>query len=164
MANPKIEEILQSGRGSYAELTELINGELSELDPTLLYLKPAPTEWTVMEILAHLLELMPYWGDEIEKLVANPGQNFGRTQEDEVRLAAVHNHGSEKLDYIKAALPGSFARLEEVLSKLQDSDLALTGVHSRRGEQTLEYFMPDFVTAHLKAHVSQIRQTLNALK
>lgn len=164
MANPKSEEILNSVQSSYAELTALVNGELSELDSALLYRRPDPNEWTVMEILAHLVELMPYWGNEVEKLLANPGQNFGRTHEDEVRLAAVHNHGSEKLEYIKAALPESFARLEEVLATLKDSDLALTGVHSRRGEHTLDYFMPDFVTEHLKGHISQIHKTLNALK
>jgi len=77
MANPKSEEILNSVQSSYAELTALVNGELSELDSALLYRRPDPNEWTIMEILAHLVELMPYWGNEVEKLLANPGQNSG---------------------------------------------------------------------------------------
>src|SRR2546430_8703104 len=81
--NPKVEKIRQSVHDSYAELVRLIDGPLTALSPEKLYLPPAENEWTIMQNLSHIVEFMPYWAGEIEKLVAAPGQNFGRTMQHE---------------------------------------------------------------------------------
>src|SRR5207249_11080165 len=120
--NPKVEKIRQSVHDSYAELVRLIDGPLTALNPEKLYLPPAENEWSIMQNLAHIVEFMPYWAGEIEKLVAVPGRKFGRTQQDEGRLKAISEHGSDSLNEIKAALPGSYARLDEVLGSLRDSN------------------------------------------
>src|SRR2546421_4991695 len=138
--NPKVEKIRQSVHDSYAELVMLIDGPLTALNPEKLYLAPAENEWTIMQNLSHIVEFMPYWANEIEKLVARPGQNFGRTMQHEGRLQAIREHGSDSLEHVKAALPGSYARLQEVLGKLRDSDLELSGIHSRFGEKSLDWF------------------------
>jgi hypothetical protein len=39
----------------------------------------------------------------------------------------------------------------------------LTGVHPRFGEKSLDWFIEDFVTGHLIAHLEQIRSALNAV-
>ena len=156
-ANPNVEAIRLSVQHSYDELNQLIDGPLAQLDPAQLYKAPAENEWSIMQNLAHIVEIMPYWANQIEKLVANPGQNFGRTQQDEGRLRAIDEHGRDSLEQIKALLPGSYARLQEVLGNLRDSDLELTGVHVRYGEKSLDWFIEDFVTGHLIAHLEQIR-------
>src|SRR5215472_2584548 len=161
--NPKIEEIRRSVQSSYNELTQLITDHLVTLEQTKLYQQPAENEWTIMESLAHIVEFMPYWANEIEKLAAAPGQNFGRTMQDAGRLQAIKEHGSDDLEHIRAALPGSFARLAQVLGELKDSDLALTGNHSRFGDQTLAWFIEDFVTHHLASHLEQLNACLVAI-
>ena len=163
-ANPNVEAIRLSVQHSYDELNQLVDGPLARLDPAKLYKAPAENEWSIMQNLAHIVEIMPYWANEIEKLVAHPGQNFGRTQQHEGRLKAISDHGGDSLEQIKAALPGSYARLQEVLGNLKDSDLELTGVHPRFGEKSLDWFIEDFVTGHLIAHVEQIRSALNAVE
>src|SRR2546421_7173013 len=120
--NPKVEEIRRSVQSSYDELNRLIADRLATLDPAKLYWRPAENEWSIMENLAHIVEFMPYWANEIEKLVAAPGQNFGRTAGDAERLRAISEHGTDNLDQIRAALPGSYTRLQQVLSRLTDSD------------------------------------------
>ena len=163
-ANPNVEAICLSVQHSYDELNQLIDGPLARLDPAKLYKAPAENEWSIMQNLAHIVEIMPYWANEIEKLVARPGQNFGRTQQHEGRLKAISEHGGDSLEQIKALLPGSYARLQEVLDTLKDSDLELTGVHPRFGEKSLDWFIEDFVTGHLIAHLEQIRSALNAVE
>lgn len=158
--NPKVEEIRRNVQSSYNELNRLIAERLATLDPAKLYQRPAENEWTIMESLAHIVEFMPYWADEIEKLVAAPRQNFGRTMEDVRRLRAISEHGSDDLERIRAALPGSYARLEQVLGELKDSDLELTGHHSRFGDQTLAWFIEDFVTHHLTSYLQQLNHCL----
>lgn len=155
--NPHIEAIRLSVHQSCTELLELLNGPLAQLPPEKLYEEPGAGEWSIMQNLAHILEFMPYWGHEIEKLVAHPGQNFGRTAQHEGRIRAIEEHGHDSLQQIKDELPRSYAQLDEVLGRLQDSDLQLTGRHSRYGEQTLNWFIEDFVTRHLLDHLEQIR-------
>jgi uncharacterized damage-inducible protein DinB len=159
-SNPKVEAIRRSVQSSYNELHRFIAEELVTLDPVKLYQRPAENEWTIMESLAHIVEFMPYWANEIEKLVAAPGQNFGRTMQHAGRLQAISEHGSDSLEQIRSSLPGSYIRLEQVLSTLNDSDLALTGHHARFGDQTLEWYIEDFVTHHLSSHLEQMKRCL----
>ena len=132
-ANPEVDAIRENVRNSYTALNQFIDGPLAILDASKLYESPAENEWTIMQNLAHIVEFMPYWAGEIEKLVAEPGSNFGRTIEDMGRLQGISEHETASLSKIKAALPGSYQRLDEVLKKLKDSDLELTGIHVRYG-------------------------------
>jgi DinB family protein len=162
-ANPKVEAIRESAQNSYAELLRLIDGPLASLETSKLYKIPSEDEWTIMQNLAHTVEFMPFWAGEIDKLVAEPGRNFGRTAQDEGRLRGISEHETDRLDVMKAALPGSYARLEEVLGSLKDSDLELTGRHVRYGEKPLGWFVEEFVTGHLRGHVDQIKGCLEAV-
>jgi hypothetical protein len=159
-SNPRIEAIRQQISSSYQELLQLVNGPLTALEPDRFYQSPAPDEWTLMENLAHVIEIMPYWGDEIAKLVAAPGQKFGRTMEHEGRIRAIQEHKMDSLDQVKIALPDSYNYLDHILASLKDSDLELTGVHSKYGERTLDWFVDEFVVRHLAAHVKQIKDCL----
>ena len=159
-ANPNVEAIRENVRNSYAELHQLIDGPLASLDTSKLYQSPAENEWTIMQNLAHIVEFMPYWAGEIEKLVAEPGRNFGRTAQDEGRLQGISEHATDSQEEIKAALPVSYARLDGVLGNLKDSDLELTGKHVRYGEKPLGWFIEDVVTDHLSGHVEQIKRCL----
>ena len=161
--NPQVQAIRQSVTSSYDELYQLIEGQLLRLPTQKLYETTIEGEWTLMESLAHIIEFMPYWGDEIVKLVAKPGQNFGRTHKDEARIQAIEDHKQDKLDEAQGALERSYHYLDTALSTLKDSDLELTGRHSKFGEQTLAWFIKDFVTDHLTNHIAQMNRSLEAL-
>jgi uncharacterized damage-inducible protein DinB len=161
--NPKMDEIRRSVAESYNRVTELVKGRLRKLDHDLLYLPPAENEWSVMQSLAHIVEIMPYWANEVEKLAGQPGQKFGRVMTDEARLRAIDDHAGDELHQAEAALPGSYARLKGVLDNLTDADLAKSGVHSKYGEKPLEWFIREFVTYHLKNHLTQLHETLVAI-
>jgi DinB superfamily len=159
-ANPEVDAIRENVRNSYTALNQLIDGPLASLDMSKLYLSPSENEWTIMQNLAHVVEFMPYWAGEIEKLVADPGRNFGRTAQDEGRLRGISEHEKDNLSRTKAALLVSYTRLDEVLGSLKDSDLVLTGKHPKYGEKSLDWFIEEFVTGHLSGHVEQIKRYL----
>lgn len=163
-ANPQVAEILNSVQTSYAELNQLLNGPLAALDSSKLYQLPSENEWTIMQNLAHIVEFMPYWANEVELLVAEPGRNFGRTMQHEGRLRGISEHELDTLPQIQAALPGSYARLEQVLSNLNGSELTLTGHHVKFGNQALTWFIEEFITRHLSNHVEQIQVALAAVQ
>ncbi len=162
--NPKVEKIRQSVHKSYEELNQLIDGPLAALEQKKLYESPTENEWTIMQNLAHTVEFLSYWANEIKKLVAEPGRNFGRIATDEGRLRSIEQHSRDNLEQAKAALPGSYARLEDVLGGLRDSDLEMTGQHVKFGERPLAWFIEEFVTKHLSDHVAQLRESLAALE
>jgi DinB superfamily len=158
--NAKVEKIRLDVHDSYAELVRLIDGPITALELAKLYIPSGENEWSIMQNLAHIVEIMPFWAGEIEKLVAAPGQNFGRTLQHEGRLLGISEHERDSLKQIKAALPASYARLEDVLGSLKDSDLELTGQHVKYGEKSLEWFIEEFVTGHLRSHLEQIKVCL----
>lgn len=161
--NPNIIAIRQSVKQSYTDLQALLEGPVGTLYATKLYQTPTENEWTIMENLAHIVEFMPYWGEEVAKLVAQPGRNFGRTMQHEGRQAALREHGRDTLEQARAALPSSYAHLDEILSRLQDRDLELTGQHVKLGERTLAWFVREFITEHLHNHVLQIKACLEVV-
>jgi len=158
--NPRIEEIRRTVRLSYDELNHLIEGPLAKLDPNQLYRSPGGDEWTIMENVAHIVEFMLYWSDEAAKLVAKPGQNFGRTMQHEGRIDAIREHGTDSLQQAKAALPGSYEHLDHILSSIKDSDLELTGHHAKLGNKTLGWFIEEFIMRHLAGHIEQMKACL----
>lgn len=158
--NPKMDEIRRSVEDSYNRITQLVDERLVKLEPGQLYQVPTENEWSLMQSLAHIVEIMPYWANEIDHLVKEPGQKFGRVMSDEKRLRAIAEHGRDELEEAQAALPGGYARLKEVLAGLTDADLEKTGVNSKYGEKPLEWHIHEFVTDHLKNHVSQLQECL----
>ena len=163
-ANSKVEAKREQIRISNIILHQLIDGSLARLEPGKLYQSPTENEWTIMQILAHIVEFMPYWAGEIEKVRIEPGSTFGRTHEDVGRLQGVSRREMDSLSNIKATLPGSYARLDEVLGKLRDSDLELTGKHVRQGEKSIGWLIDDLVTNHLSGHVDQIKSSIELVK
>ncbi len=162
--NPNVQAIRQSVTTSYKELQQLLQEQLVHLPTQKLYETSIEDEWTLMESLAHIIEFMPYWGDEIVKLVAQPGQNFGRTHKDAARNQAIENHKQDTLNETEHALERSYQYLDKALSTLKDSDLELKGHHSKFGDQTLAWFIKDFVTDHLTNHLEQMNRCLAALE
>lgn len=156
--NPRVEEIRSNVQTSYEELNRLLDSPLATMNLTQLYRSPASGEWTLMENIAHIIEFMPYWADEIAGLVATPGQNFGRTMQHEGRLNAITVHRTDSLAQAKAILPDSYAHLDRVLGSLTDSDLNLIGHHTKFGDRDLAWFIEEFVTHHFVEHLEQMKR------
>lgn len=163
-AHTRVADIRRSVQDSYTQLCALLDGPIAALAPAQLYRTPDANEWSIMQSLAHIQEFLPYWAGEVEQLVAHPGQNFGRTMQHAGRLEALRVHGHDTLAQIREALPASYARLDEVLGRVQESELALTARHSTYGERSLEWYLGEFITEHMRNHVEQLRVCLAALK
>ncbi len=162
-ANPKVEALRESVRDSIATLRLLITGTLQSTDASKLYQSPAADEWTIMQNLAHIVEFMPYWAGEVDKVLAEPGCLFGRTPDNAGRLQGISQHELDSLSKIDAALSESYVKLDGVLRKLHDSDLGLIGNHVRYGEKSIGWLIDDLIVDHLKGHVEQIQQNLSQM-
>lgn len=129
-----------------------------------LYVSPAAGEWTAMENLAHLVEIQPYWAREVRKVIAQPGQPFGRTMEDPDRIAAVERGSGERLEEVVPRLRASMEEAVATLRSLDDQDWTKTGIHSRRGEMDLAAIVEFFLVGHVEEHVDQAIQAIQAAR
>ncbi len=64
----------------------------------LLHQRPAPDEWSVGEILAHMADSPRFYVAEVRRLVREGGGAFGRPLDDPERLGPVEHHGHDSLD------------------------------------------------------------------
>ena len=126
--------------------------------------KPADGEWSVMQVLAHVAEMLPYWSRQAREIVARERDNepFGRTQDDPGRIAAVEQHASDGLDIMLARLRSGLAEAVGTIRGLPPNAWARTGQHARRGEMTVDQIVQEFLVSHLDEHSQQIEATLSA--
>jgi hypothetical protein len=129
-----------------------------QLDEARLYRAPADGEWTPMQILAHVAEMLPYWSQQAREVASRPRDDepFGRTHADPDRVAAVEQHANDRL---ADALPRLQAGLAEALSTLRTipaDGWSRSAHHANRGEMDLEQIVDFFLLEHLEDHARQL--------
>jgi hypothetical protein len=115
--------------------------------------------WTGEQVLAHIDELLVYWSDEARRVLQGPdgAVEFGRGKKDPGRLRAVELGRSRNAESLLAGLPQSLAATGAWIGELAEEDLAVAGVHFRRGRMTVGEIVETYVVAHVEEHVEQLR-------
>ena len=121
------------------------------------------SEWGPPEVLGHVDEMLPYWVDELERVLAGDASDpprFGRIATDQSRLDRIdldrHKPVAELLDDIRSGLD----RASAFIGRLTEADLARVGVHPSRGEISVGDSLEAFLSGHLEGHVAQLREIL----
>jgi len=134
-----------------------ITGWLSTADPALLYRAPEAAEWTVMQLMAHVTEVLRYWPDVMLGLAAEPGRSFGRGLDDSVRTGYVAAHKDDTVADMVRAMAEAGARASSKLATIPDAAWAATGVHVVWGTVTLPDVVERVLTGHLPDHLAQAK-------
>ncbi|WP_428911845.1 DinB family protein [Niallia sp. Krafla_26] len=129
--------------------------------------KPSEEEWSILQILSHLVEAVPYWLGEVERVVTEPGTSWGRGLQDAARLGAVTD--PEKL-LVKDVLVEVVLLIEKVESGLQGLDsetLQQESPHrnfAKFGNKPVSFIIDHFIEEHLAGHAKQILRNLEKLR
>ncbi|WP_227937441.1 DinB family protein [Alkalihalobacillus deserti] len=128
---------------------------------------PTEDEWSIMQIMAHIVEALPYWVGEIEQLVETPGKEWGRNHLHEPRLEAV------KPETVNAiSVDEMIQKLEEVeqtvqagIENLTPEQLATeaTSVNPNFGTKPLSFIIDHLIDQHVNKHEGQIERNLSKL-
>ena len=78
--------------------------EVSRLRPELITWKPADDVWSVMVILCHVQEFVPFWTAQTLQVVRHPDRLWGRDHTNKDRLAAVENTADRRLSDVEAGI------------------------------------------------------------
>ena len=85
-------------------IAEEMMAEVDRLPAPLVTWQPAPDVWSVMDILCHVQEFVPFWTAQTMRVVERPQELWGRDHTDRDRLAAVENTAARRLTDVQQAI------------------------------------------------------------
>lgn len=123
---------------------------------------PSEQEWSAMQILGHLVEMIPYWLHHCHHLIAATGEppQFGRTLDAPERLAGVEQGASGNLDGLLQLLYDEVQSATQIIRQMSSVERGKRGVHSRRGEMTVADVIELLIVAHAEEHLAQLELVL----
>ena len=153
------------GRDAAARLRAAAANLLDEVErqpAALIHWKPAPDVWSIMEILSHVREFVPYWTAQTLQVARHPEQPWGRDHRDTARLAALEHSAERNLPEVTGAIREVVRTSAEAIEGLSDAALASEAVsrNLRWGRKPASFIVQDLVIEHLVKHLGQARRNL----
>ncbi|MEA2677882.1 MAG: hypothetical protein QOJ81_2023 [Chloroflexota bacterium] len=121
---------------------------------------PGDTErWEAGHVWGHLAEFMPYWLDQLEKVVNQYGGQpvpFGRTKADAARLEGIASGLGMPIADQMASVRQAIEMARNYLAGLTPGQWEAMGLHARRGEMGVPDIVRTFMVDHLEEHADQL--------
>jgi uncharacterized damage-inducible protein DinB len=142
--------------------TDDIVAEVQRLPAEIVTWVPGEGVWSVMDILCHIREFVPFWTDETLRIARRPHQQWGRDHTDTARLAAVTNTAGYKLEDVVADIRRAVSQSAATLNTLSDADLAVeaTSKNTRWGLKPASFVVDHLLVQHVEKHLGQIRRNV----
>lgn len=123
---------------------------------------PGENEWSAMQTLGHVTEMIPYWLHHARVLIAATGEvpTFGRTAGSPERLAGVARGAATDPDALLAQLRDEVQGAASMIRRLSAAERGKRGLHTGRGEMTVAEVIESFVVTHAEEHLAQMRSAL----
>jgi uncharacterized damage-inducible protein DinB len=149
-------DLIQAYLAGSTELQAAVAGMNSEQ----LKARAVPGKWSTLEVVAHLADFEPIYMDRMKRIIALDNPSI---------LAADENLFAQRLAYQDrdcatelALITATRASMAAILSLVPDSAWHRVGVHSERGQVTLEMIVLSAAN-HIAHHVPFIQQKRKAL-
>ncbi|MGH9062795.1 MAG: hypothetical protein ACRDZQ_00475 [Acidimicrobiales bacterium] len=138
------------------ELTPRFGGHMTSPDPQ------TEEQWDRGQVLSHVAELLPYWVEQVEQVVAAGGGGvaFGRVKATPSRLERIE--GGRRLAPASALdqMDDGVGLAVALLGRLGDEQLAMVGRHQSLGDMTMARAIDEFLIDHLESHADQMAEQL----
>ena len=123
---------------------------------------PGENEWSAMQTLGHMSEMIPYWLSHCHMLIsatAEPPQ-FGRTLDAPERLAGVERSATTNPDELLRRLNDEVQVAANAIRQMSAAERGKKGIHLRRGEMTVAGVVELLIVAHAEDHLGQVQAAL----
>jgi uncharacterized damage-inducible protein DinB len=151
---------IQSVRESIQRIIELVES----LPEEIFRWNPSEQEWSIIQIIAHLNEAIPYWLKEIQKIKRDQSLPWGRGLTDEARLRAVSKENVDRLSISKSLeyLNKIPSQVGETISSLNDDDLLLMAPskNPKFTGKPIKFIIEHLIVEHIQKHYQQIQRNL----
>jgi hypothetical protein len=156
-----VERIRATGRALLDLREPLIAGEPWPLSDNWGHTPEA--DWGPPEVLGHVNEMLPYWTDELEAVLAGDAATavaFGRVATDQSRLDRIAADRAKPIGPLLDEIESGLERSVSFAAGLSAADGDRLGAHPVRGEMTVRAAVERFFVSHLEEHVDQLRGIL----
>ena len=123
---------------------------------------PGENEWSAMQTVGHMAEMIPYWMSHCHRLMAAKSEppQFGRTPDNTERLAGVERGATGQPDELLHSLNHEVEVAAQAIRHMSRTDWSKTGVHLRHGTMTVAEVVEQLVVAHAEEHLAQAQAAL----
>ena len=123
---------------------------------------PGDNEWSAMETLGHMTEMIPYWLSHCRVLMAATGEvpTLGRAPGSPERLAGVAHGAAAGPDALLTELQGAVRSAADTMRRLSEAERGKRGVYPGRGEMSVADILESFIVGHAEEHLRQVRAAL----
>ena len=141
-------------------ISDEILSESRQLPEELIHWRPNKDVWSVMDVLCHIEEFVPYWTAQILAIANRAPGEWGRTHVDPDRLAAVENTAARDREDVERRIRLSVQHSAGAIANLNDADLDIEAPsrNPRWGSKPASFIVDHLLLAHLTNHVGQIRR------
>lgn len=142
---------------------EQVTALLAPQDDLLRLRAAGANEWSVVQILGHMVEMIPYWLGHFRALIAATGDPpvFGRGHDSPERLAGVERGFKGDPKELVGLLNSEGKAAARAIRDMSATERSKKGVHIKLGEMTVADSVERFIVAHAETHLEQIRATLS---
>lgn len=127
-----------------------------DLTPAQAAAHPAEGEWSIVEIVGHLVDKTEVWGDRFRRIAAEDGPRLVAFDQDE--WVRERNYQAASLIELRARLDTLFVELVRDLRALPADAWARSGTHTERGVITLADGVRLYAIS-LPEHMDQLLRT-----
>ncbi len=146
------------------EIEEMM-ATVKELPEKTIRWNPSAEEWSIMQIISHVAEAIPFWLGEIRRIIANPEKKWGRGLTDEARLQAVseENVHTKTVEEVIAELKKIPALVEETVQPLTSDQLTIVAPSKNPNfkGKPVQFIVDKLVVGHIEGHNEQILRNLS---
>jgi hypothetical protein len=140
-------------KNNFKELFDL----LTLLNETQINYKPAENKWSIHEIITHLADVEIQSHVRIRTILANKDSRM--IYYDQMDWSVILDYKkidlNESLEIIKLIRSSNYNLLSRIPAEYFDKK----GIHSTKGEMTLEFFVSSCIQ-HVYKHINQIKRNL----
>lgn len=151
---------------SQARRLEIVAEEMTRLfrRPDVAWLvrhAPDVNDWSAMQALGHVVEMIPFWVDRVNAMAASPeSYRIGRAFDAPERLAGIERGAAGDPDEMIAQLNREVRAAAAAIRRMTVEERGRTGFYAKGGRITVAEAIERFLVAHAEEHLAQVQAAL----
>ena len=159
MAGSEVQILQQGLRAARDEVLSAIDGITEQEDREI----PAPDEWSVAQLLAHIAEIQVFWVGKAVLITKENDPQISRTAvESDLRIAAVTDHVQDSLAELKSEMLAACEEALAMVGRINPRDLSRPG-HREDNPMTAGEVI-QYVGGHVRDHANQIAEASGLIR
>lgn len=123
---------------------------------------PGKGEWSAMQILAHMVEMIPYWLSHCQMVIAAEGERpqIGRPLDAPERLEGVERASTEDLEGLLGQLETEVRAAAAAIRQIPAAEREKEAVYVNGGVLSVAEILETFIVAHAENHLEQLEEAI----